>query len=196
MAAVRRVPSIWTLKFLWLLSKFTEINYDYHHYGRCDYIFGIYNDNPSVKDTERLRRCSTTPVVLSSVKLSTLIPKDMTTFWPSSQTKYYWKYLSVVSCVKGLWNGMTSQCMSSIVSEQVTKLVVITNDTDVIVALLFHMHIYLSSRGSSRTVCKDRKSQHYPFCPSSHFVCTIGSPLCVKCFQLYIVSKDVMSLVK
>ena len=34
-------------------------------------IFDIYNDDPSVKDTERLRRCSTTPVVLSSVELTT-----------------------------------------------------------------------------------------------------------------------------
>ena len=80
MAAVRRVPLSGLSNFSDLLSKFAEINEAYHHYGRCDYIFDIYNDNPSVKETERLRRCNTTQVVLSSVKLSTPIPKDMTTF--------------------------------------------------------------------------------------------------------------------
>ena len=79
--------SIWTLKFLRFASKFAEINEAYHHCGRFDYIFYIYNDNPSGKDTERLLRCNTTSVVLSSVKLSTPIRKDMTTFWPSSQNK-------------------------------------------------------------------------------------------------------------
>ena len=87
MAAVRRVPLSGLSNFSDLLSKFAEINEAYHDYGRFDYIFDIYNDNPSVEDTERLRRCNTTPVVLSSVKLSTPIPKDMTTFWPSSQNK-------------------------------------------------------------------------------------------------------------
>ena len=86
-AAVRRVPLSGLSNFSDLLSKFTEINDLYHHYGRCYYIFGIYNVNPSVKDTERMQRCSTTPMVLSSVKLPTPIPKDVTTFWSSSQNK-------------------------------------------------------------------------------------------------------------
>ena len=87
MAAIRRVPLAGLTQFSDLLLKFAETNAVYHHYGRCDYIFDIYNDDPSVKDTERLRRCSTTLVVLSSVELTTPIPKDMTTFWPSNQNK-------------------------------------------------------------------------------------------------------------
>ena len=59
----------------------------YHSYGRCDYIFDIYNDNPSVKDSERLRRCSVNPVVLSTVEKTTPLPKDVTTFWPSNKNK-------------------------------------------------------------------------------------------------------------
>ena len=87
MAAVSRVPLSGLSNFSDLLSKFAEINEAYHHYDRFDHVFDIYNDNPSVKDTERLRRYNTTLVVLSSVKLSILIPKDMTTFWPSSQNE-------------------------------------------------------------------------------------------------------------
>lgn len=49
--------------------------------------------------------------------------------------------------------------------------VVVSNDTDVIVALLVHLTI---SRGSSGTVGKSREKQHYSFCPSSHFACKIG----------------------
>ena len=107
MAAVRRVPLSGLSNFSDLLSKFAELTDDvYHHYGRCDYIFDIYNDNPSVKDTERLGRCDMTPVVLSSVKPSTPIPKDMTTFWPSSQNKVLLELLIyIVSCVKGVWKG-------------------------------------------------------------------------------------------
>ena len=95
MAAVRRAPLSGLSTFSDLHSKFTEINDLYHHYGRCDYSFGIYNDDPSVKDTERLRR-SSKPVVLSSVKLSTPIPKDVTTFWPPRQKKVL---LDVLICV-------------------------------------------------------------------------------------------------
>ena len=87
MATICRVPLSGLTSFSDLLSKFAEMNDMYHHYGRCDCISDIYNENPSVKDTERLRRCSMTPVVLSSVELSTPFPKDMTSFWPSSQSK-------------------------------------------------------------------------------------------------------------
>ena len=50
MAAIRRVPLSVLTCFSDLLSKFAETNAVYHHHGRCDYIFHIYNDNPSVKD--------------------------------------------------------------------------------------------------------------------------------------------------
>ena len=59
----------------------------YHSYGRCDYIFDIYSDHPSVKDSGRLRRCTATPVLMSTVAETTPLPKDMATFWPSSNNK-------------------------------------------------------------------------------------------------------------
>ena len=58
-----------------------------HQYGRWDYIFNIYSGNPSVKDSERLRRCNVTPVALSAVEMATPHPKDMATFWPSNKNK-------------------------------------------------------------------------------------------------------------
>ena len=124
MAAIREVPVSGLSNFSYLLSKHTEIHDLYHHYGR---IFSICNhyDNRSVKDTERLRRCSK-PVVLSSVKLSTPDSQGhdniLTTKPKQSATR---NTNLCFSCVKGLWNGMKSQCMSWIVSELVTKFVLL-----------------------------------------------------------------------
>ena len=80
MATVRRVSLVGLSDFSGLLTKFTEMTDIYHTYGRCDYIFDIYDDTPSVKDSERLRRASVAPVELSSVELTTPLHKDMTTF--------------------------------------------------------------------------------------------------------------------
>ncbi|KAG1663784.1 hypothetical protein GQR58_020195 [Nymphon striatum] len=87
MATVRRVPLIGRTHFSDLLLQLTHITDVYHRYGRCDYIFDIYNDNPLVKDSERLRRCSVNPVLLSLVEQTTPLPKDMSTFWPSNKNK-------------------------------------------------------------------------------------------------------------
>jgi len=61
----------------------------YHTYGRCDSIFDIYDDTLSVKDSEGLQRASVAPVELSSFELTTLLHKDMTTFWPSNKKKFH-----------------------------------------------------------------------------------------------------------
>ncbi|KAG1651919.1 hypothetical protein GQR58_026646 [Nymphon striatum] len=87
MATVRRVPLIGRTHFSDLLLQLTHITDVYHRYGRCDYIFDIYNDNPLVKDSERLRRCSVNLVLLSLVEQTTPLPKDMSTFWPSNKNK-------------------------------------------------------------------------------------------------------------
>lgn len=87
MAAVRRMPLTGFKNFCDLLSHFTQMTSIYHQYGRCDYIFDIYSETPSVKDSERLRRCNVTPVVLSAVEMTTPLPKDMATFWPSNKNK-------------------------------------------------------------------------------------------------------------
>ena len=87
MAAVRRLPLSGLADFSDLLSQLTQITDVYHRYGRCDYIFDIYSENPSVKDSERLRRSTVTPVTLSTVEQTTPLPKDISTFWPSSKNK-------------------------------------------------------------------------------------------------------------
>ena len=87
MAAVLRLPLSGLTSFSNLLSKLLQVTDVHHRYGRCDYIFDIYNENPLVKDSERLRRSSVTPVILSTVRETTLLPKDMSTFWTSSENK-------------------------------------------------------------------------------------------------------------
>ncbi|KAG1714106.1 hypothetical protein GQR58_001752 [Nymphon striatum] len=185
MATVRRVPLIGRTHFSDLLLQLTHITDVYHRYGRCDYIFDIYNDNPSVKDSERLRRCSVNPVVLSLVEQTTPLPKDMSTFWPSNKNKLLLEkliysyiceqssqgheHLTIVSqlCI----NSNDWQCkkihhstehymqrLGSTVEEADLRIpmhvldccragyktcVVISNDTDVIVALLFYVPVFL-----------------------------------------------------
>ncbi|KAG1650371.1 hypothetical protein GQR58_028088 [Nymphon striatum] len=185
MATVRRVPLIGRTHFSDLLLQLTHIIDVYHRYGRCDYIFDIYNDNPSVKDSERLRRCSVNPVVLSLVEQTTPLPKDMSTFWPSNKNKLLLEKLiysyiceqssqghehpTIVSqlCI----NSNDWQCkkihhstehymqrLGSTVEEADLRIpmhvldccragyktcVVISNDTDVIVVLLFYVPVFL-----------------------------------------------------
>ena len=89
MATVHRVSLVGLSDFSALLTKFTEMTDIYHTYGRYDYIFDIYDDTPSVKDSEGLRRASVAPVELSSVELTTSLHKDMITFWPSNKNKFH-----------------------------------------------------------------------------------------------------------
>ena len=177
MAGIRKVNTAELHCFDNIISLFKDMNGKFHQLGRCDYIFDIYNDSPNVKDTERLRRCSSSPIVLSSIESSTPIPKDMSTFWSSSKNKellekHIYEHLrqmthtepTVLSqvcltgdqwqCIK-LHNG-TEQSMQQLQStveeadlripmhvldctqEGYTTCVVISNDTDVIVSLLYH----------------------------------------------------------
>ena len=59
------------------MSKFTDMNNIYDHHGRCDNISYVYNDSPSVKDTERLRRTKSFQIVLSGIHNNTPLPKNM-----------------------------------------------------------------------------------------------------------------------
>jgi len=89
MATVHRLHLVGLTDFSALLTKFTDMTDIYHTYGRCDYIFDIYDDTPSVKDSEGLQKASVAPVELSSVELTTPLHKDMTTFWPSNKNKFH-----------------------------------------------------------------------------------------------------------
>ena len=104
MAAVCRMPLTGLANFCDLLSNSTQMTDVYHQYGRCDYIFDIYSDNPSVKDNERLRRCSVTPVVLSEVAQTMPLLKNMATVWSSKKkkkkkTRSSWRSSSIANCV-------------------------------------------------------------------------------------------------
>ncbi len=50
-----------------LLSAFVSFLDVYHQFGRCDYLFDMYSDDPSVKDSERMRRADTVPIEHSSI---------------------------------------------------------------------------------------------------------------------------------
>ena len=54
MATVHKVPLSGISNFSDLVAMLTQMMSVYHSYGRCDYIFDLYSDNPSVKDGERL----------------------------------------------------------------------------------------------------------------------------------------------
>ncbi|KAG1651191.1 hypothetical protein GQR58_027383 [Nymphon striatum] len=219
MATFRRVPLIGRTHFSDLLLQLTHITDVYHRYGRCDYIFDIYNDNPSVKDSERLRRCSVNPVVLSLVEQTTPLPKDMSTFWPSNKNKLLLEKLiysyiceqssqghehpTIVSqlCI----NSNDWQCkkihhstehymqrLGSTVEEADLHIpmhvldccragyktcVVISNDTDVIVALLFYVPVFLQE-GLMELWIRAGRGNTSRFLPLHTLYASLGRDLC------------------
>ena len=152
-----------------------------------DYVFDIYTNEPSAKDSERMRRTNSTPIELSSVKKSTSLSKDMATLWPSSTNKQLLekliykhivvesekasghRYPTVISQVitqSEEWQCTTvhegrenaTEQLQSCLDEADFRIpihvldsleaghkicVVISNYTDVIVSLLYHMPCFL-----------------------------------------------------
>ena len=53
---------------------------------RIDFVFDCCLEG-SVRDYERQRRMSKTPIVLNNITNNTRLPKDMDSFWPSSDNK-------------------------------------------------------------------------------------------------------------
>ena len=47
----------------------------------------MYCEDPSMKDTERMRCTDTVPIEHSSITPGTPLPKEMETFWPSNISK-------------------------------------------------------------------------------------------------------------
>ena len=70
-----------------LQSDFMSYTDIYRQFGRCDYVFDMYSDDPSVKDSERKRRTETVPIEYSAVEPSTPLPIDIKTLWPSNNSK-------------------------------------------------------------------------------------------------------------
>ena len=87
MANIRKVQVAKMSTFDNLLSGFLSLTAKYHEFGRCDYVFDMYSNAPSVKDGERKRRCDKVPVEYSSIERSSPLPQEMGTFWPSNSNK-------------------------------------------------------------------------------------------------------------
>ena len=103
-----RLPLTGLTNFSNLLSKLAQVTDIYYRNGRCGYIFDIYNENPSVKDSERLRKNSATPFILGTVKETTPLPKGMWTFWLSSENKLLLRNPSITMCMKSHVQPWTS----------------------------------------------------------------------------------------
>ena len=65
----------------------------FHQFGRCDYVFDMYSEEPSVKDSERKRRSDVSPIEYSSINPRLPLPKDMKMFWPYKNNKLLLKKL-------------------------------------------------------------------------------------------------------
>ena len=70
MATIRKI-NVTRPMFNDLLSDFMSYTDIYRQFGRCDYVFDMYSDDPSVKDSERKRRTETVPIEYSAVEPNT-----------------------------------------------------------------------------------------------------------------------------
>ena len=87
MANIRKVQTAKLSTFDDLLSMFLTTTSKYHEFGQCHYVFDMYSTESTVKDIERKRRCENVPIEYSAITGATPVPKDWTTFWPSSSNK-------------------------------------------------------------------------------------------------------------
>lgn len=183
MATVRKVNLSSHYDFQGFLSAFASSLNVYHRFGRCDYVFDMYSDNPSVKDSERRRRIKRAPVEYSSIQPGTSLPKDMDTFWPSKSnkcllekliytflrestpmTRQYPTVLGQVTAENDWQNIAVHEGKENVLTHLQSSLeeadlriplhvydalksgykrcVVISNDTDVIVSLLYHIPLF------------------------------------------------------
>ena len=185
MANVRKVNLSKLSTFQDLLATFISTSEGYRRFGRCDFVFDMYPDKASVKDSERKRRAEKVPIEYTSIDPSSQLPKHMDSFWPSNSNKdllekLIYKYIcSSVSpmaeypTVLGQVTGQEEEWQCRSIYKGVEKTlphlqsnfeeadlriplhvldcienehrvcVVITSDTDVIVALLYHMPVFL-----------------------------------------------------
>lgn len=187
MANVRKVGVAGQSNFQDLVTHLVSLWKVYHQFGRCDYVFDMYSDSPSVKDSERMRRSEAVPIEHSCVEPGTPIPKQMKTFWSSSRNKLLlekliyrhlrshdpkcWNYSTVVGqvstdeeewqCIRIQGGKITPlphmqdsyeeadmripmHVLDSLKAGH-TTCVVISNDTDVIVALLYHCPVFIQN---------------------------------------------------
>ena len=87
MANIRKVNLTNLSNFGDMMDNFTCFTGTFHQFGRCDYVFDMYSEEPSVKDSERKRRSDVSPIEYSSINPRLPLPKDMKMFWPSKNNK-------------------------------------------------------------------------------------------------------------
>ena len=87
MAIFRKINLYKSTKFQDLLANFISTSDTYRKFGRCDFVFDMYPDNVTVKDSERKRRAEKIPIEYTSINPSSQLPKHMDTFWPSNNNK-------------------------------------------------------------------------------------------------------------
>ena len=185
MASVRRVNISNLYKFDDLLVTFVSSSEAYRRFGHCDYVFDMYSEEPSAKDSERKRRNNMESIEYSSIIPSSPLPKDMNTFWPSNNNKLLlekliynhicrnlptsreysvvlgqlsreeeeWQCISIhqgKEYIKSQLQSTFEEADSRIPLHVLDSLrsghsvcVVISNDTDVLVALIYHMPVFL-----------------------------------------------------
>ena len=87
MVQVRRVP-ITNLKTFGDMSDsfLAMVKGLYSQASRIDFVFDTYIDG-SVKDSEHIRRCDTTPIDINTLCIDTPLPAEMASFWASANNK-------------------------------------------------------------------------------------------------------------
>ena len=184
MANIRKVNLTNLSNFGDMMDNFTGFTGTLHGSGRCDYVFDMYSEEPSVKDSERKRCSDVSPIEYSTINPRTPLPKDMKMFWPSknnkllleklvyqhlSSTKFHGLYpivLGQVSREEKKWECIMFNQGEKHVLEHLQleyeeadfrillhvldtlktghkRCVVMSNDTDVVVGLLYHMPFFL-----------------------------------------------------
>lgn len=184
--------------------------------GQCNFIFDIYNEKPSVKDSERLRRHESYPINMAEIKEKTPIPKDLSLFWPSNSNKdllerFLYLQLSKLQSNHPIVLGQLDpddekwQCkinknlqLEPYLSSQpyldeadlqivlhanhstssgFSTVVILSNDTDVIVSLLYHMSTF-SSKGIKELWVKGGKGNTTRYIPIHTLYRRLGRDLC------------------
>ncbi|KAG1662368.1 hypothetical protein GQR58_020977 [Nymphon striatum] len=171
MATVRRVPLIGRTHFSDLLLQLTHITDVYHRYGRCDYIFDIYNDNPSVYICEQSSQGHEHPTIVSQLCINS---NDWQCKKIHHSTEHYMQRLG--STVEEADLRIPMHVLDCCRAGYKTCFV-ISNDTDVIVALLFYVPVFLQE-GLMELWIRAGRGNTSRFLPLHTLYASLGRDLC------------------
>ena len=105
MTSINDVMGCLRRMYLSKMKTFGELSANFLHttyvlcskYYHIDFVFDTYMDG-SVKDSERTRRCSCSPINLNEVNAETQLPVIMDNFWASATNKDNYKgYFEAIS---------------------------------------------------------------------------------------------------